>query len=70
MEAVLQKFVRVKAVAAPLPLANVDTDMIIPATYMKALTRTGLGQHLFQLLRFSEDGSERADFILNQPSCR
>jgi 3-isopropylmalate/(R)-2-methylmalate dehydratase small subunit len=70
MEAVLQKFVRVKAVAAPLPLANVDTDMIIPATYMKALTRTGLGQHLFQLLRFAEDGSERADFILNQPSCR
>lgn len=66
----MQKFVRVKAVAAPLPLANVDTDMIIPATYMKALTRTGLGQHLFQLLRFAEDGSERADFILNQPSCR
>lgn len=66
----MQKFVRVKAVAAPLPLANVDTDMIIPATYMKALTRTGLGKHLFQLLRFAEDGSERANFILNQPSCR
>ena len=66
----MQKFVRVKAVVAPLPLANVDTDMIIPATYMKALTRTGLVKHLFQLLRFAEDGSERADFILNQPSCR
>lgn len=66
----MQKFVRVKAVAAPLPLANVDTDMIIPATYMKALTRTGLGKNLFQLLRFAEDGSERADFILNQPPCR
>lgn len=70
MEAVLQKFVRVKAVAAPLPLANVDTDMIIPATYMKALTRTGLGKHLFQELRFADDGGERGDFILNQPACR
>ena len=66
----MQKFVRIKAVAAPLPLANVDTDMIIPANYMKALTRTGLGKHLFQLLRFAEDGRERDDFILNQPLCR
>lgn len=66
----MQKFVRVKAVAAPLPLANVDTDMIIPATYMKALTRTGLGKHLFQELRFADDGGERGDFILNQPACR
>lgn len=66
----MRKFIRLNAVAAPLPLANVDTDMIIPATYMKALTRNGLGQHLFQLLRFAEDGSERGDFILNQPPCR
>ncbi len=70
METVLQKFIRVKAVAAPFPLANVDTDMIIPATYMKALTRTGLGQHLFRELRFADDGSERGDFILNRPICR
>ncbi|MGR4892178.1 3-isopropylmalate dehydratase small subunit [Sphingopyxis sp. LARHCG72] len=66
----MQKFVREKAVAAPLPLTNVDTDMIIPAQYMKALTRSGLGQHLFQALRFAGDGSERSDFILNQPACR
>lgn len=66
----MQKFIRMNAVAAPLPLANVDTDMIIPAQYMKALTRTGLGKHLFQLLRFAEDGSERGDFILNRPACR
>ena len=66
----MQKFIRMKAVAAPLPLANVDTDMIIPAQYMKALTRTGLGKHLFQELRFAEDGSERSDFILNKPACR
>ncbi len=66
----MQKFVRVRAVAAALPLANVDTDMIIPAHYMKALTRTGLGQHLFRELRYGADGRERADFILNRPPCR
>lgn len=66
----MQKFVRLNAIAAPLPLANVDTDMIIPAQYMKALTRTGLGKHLFRELRFAEDGSERSDFMLNRPACR
>lgn len=66
----MQKFIRMKAVAVPLPLANVDTDMIIPAQYMKSLTRTGLGKHLFRELRFVDDGSERGDFILNRPACR
>jgi 3-isopropylmalate/(R)-2-methylmalate dehydratase small subunit len=66
----VQKFTRVRASAAPLPLANVDTDMIIPAQYMKALTRTGLGKHLFRELRFADDGSERGNFILNKPACR
>jgi len=66
----VQKFIRMKAVAAPLPLANVDTDMIIPAKYMKALTRTGLGKHLFRELRFADDGSEREGFILNRLACR
>jgi 3-isopropylmalate/(R)-2-methylmalate dehydratase small subunit len=66
----VQKFIRLNAVAAPLPLANVDTDMIIPAQYMKALTRTGLGKHLLRELRFAEDGSERGEFILNKPACR
>lgn len=66
----MQKFVRVRGVAAPLPLANVDTDMIIPANFMKALTRDGLGAHLFEELRFAADGSEREEFILNRPACR
>jgi 3-isopropylmalate/(R)-2-methylmalate dehydratase small subunit len=66
----VQKFVRIKAVAAPLPLANIDTDMIIPAQYMKALTRSGLGKHLFRELRFAGDSSERSDFILNRGPCR
>jgi len=67
---IVQQFVRVRGVAAPLPLANVDTDMIIPARFMKALTRNGLGAHLFEELRFAPDGSERPDFILNNPTCR
>lgn len=66
----MQKFTRVRAPAAPLPLANVDTDMIIPARYMKALTKDGLGRHLFQELRYAEDCRERPDFILNHPICR
>lgn len=66
----MEKFTRLTAVAAPLPLTNVDTDMIIPARFMKALTRDGLGDHVFQELRFAADGRERDDFILNRASCR
>ena len=66
----MQEFIRIRAGAVPLPLANVDTDMIIPAQYMKALTRSGLGKHLFQELRFDRNGAERDDFILNQPQGR
>lgn len=61
----MKKFDRLTAVAAPLALANVDTDMIIPARFMKALTRVGLGRHLFQELRYTLDGTECSDFILN-----
>lgn len=66
----MEKFTRLSAVAAPLPLTNVDTDMIIPARFMKALTRDGLGSHLFQEMRFAADGSEQGDFILNRGPCR
>ena len=66
----MEKFTRLKAVAAALPIANIDTDMIIPARFMKSLTRGGLGRHLFQELRYGSDGNERDDFILNHPSCR
>ena len=66
----MEKFTRLSAVAAPLPLTNVDTDMIIPARFMKALTRDGLGGHLFQEMRFAADGSEQSDFILNRGPCR
>lgn len=66
----MQKFTQVKAAAAPLAIANVDTDMIIPARFMKGLTRIGMGKHLFHEMRFASDGSERTEFILNHAACR
>ncbi|HET6536964.1 MAG TPA: 3-isopropylmalate dehydratase small subunit [Sphingopyxis sp.] len=66
----MQKFTQLTAVAAPLAIANIDTDMVIPAKYMQALTRNGLGKHLFQEMRYHDDGTDRADFILNSEACR
>ena len=66
----MEKFTRLTAIAAPLALANIDTDLIIPARFMKGLARGGLGPHLFQELRYRPDGSERSDFILNRAPCR
>ena len=61
----MQPFTTLTAVAAPLPLANVDTDKIIPARFLKTIKRTGLGVHLFDTLRYDAAGAERADFVLN-----
>ncbi|WP_339822715.1 3-isopropylmalate dehydratase small subunit [uncultured Parasphingorhabdus sp.] len=66
----MKKFTCISAVAAPLPLSNIDTDMVLPAQYMKGLTREGLGNHLFQTARYRADGSENPGFILNRPECR
>jgi 3-isopropylmalate/(R)-2-methylmalate dehydratase small subunit len=66
----MEKFTRLDAVAAPLPLANVDTDKIIPARFLKTIKRSGLGVHLFDTLRFTPDGAERPDFVLNQEPYR
>jgi 3-isopropylmalate/(R)-2-methylmalate dehydratase small subunit len=60
----------VRGVAAPLPVANVDTDAILPARFMKTLTRTGLGAKLFFDLRYDDDGRERAGFVLNRAPYR
>jgi 3-isopropylmalate/(R)-2-methylmalate dehydratase small subunit len=62
----MDKFTTLTGVAAPLPMANVDTDKIIPARFLKTIKRTGLGVHLFDTLRFDADGNERPDFVLNQ----
>jgi 3-isopropylmalate/(R)-2-methylmalate dehydratase small subunit len=61
----MRRFDHLTSVAAPLPMINVDTDMIIPKDYMKTITRTGLGSGLFAELRYNLDGSDRADFVLN-----
>ena len=66
----MEKFTRLTGVAAPLPMLNVDTDMVIPKNYLKVTERTGLGKHLFAEMRFNADGSERPDFVLNRPAWR
>jgi 3-isopropylmalate/(R)-2-methylmalate dehydratase small subunit len=66
----MERFTTLTGIAAPLPLANVDTDKIIPARFLKTIKRTGLGQHLFDTLRFDADGAERPEFVLNQAAYR
>ena len=63
-------FTTLTGVAAPLPMTNVDTDMIIPKQYLKTIQRTGLGRGLFDEMRFRDDGSEDPDFVLNRPAHR
>ncbi|MCU0789509.1 MAG: 3-isopropylmalate dehydratase small subunit [Nitratireductor sp.] len=64
------KFTTLTAVAAPLPIINVDTDMIIPKDYLKTIQRTGLGKGLFSDMRYNEKGEENPDFVLNKPAWR
>lgn len=64
----MDSFTKLTGVAAPLPIVNVDTDMIIPKDYLKTIKRTGLGTGLFAEMRYEENGSENADFVLNKPS--
>src|SRR5437667_8433351 len=66
----MEKFTRLDGVAAPLPMINVDTDMIIPKQYLKTIKRTGLGKNLFGELRYETDGKEKPDFVLNKPAYR
>jgi 3-isopropylmalate/(R)-2-methylmalate dehydratase small subunit len=66
----MQKFDKLTGVAAPLPILNVDTDMIIPKDYLKTIQRTGLGKGLFAEMRYRDDGSENPDFVLNKPAYR
>ena len=66
----MEKFDTLTGVAAPLPLINVDTDMIIPKQFLKTIKRTGLGKHLFEEMRYDVDGAEKSDFVLNRPAYR
>jgi 3-isopropylmalate dehydratase len=66
----LPKFEVLKGIAAPMDRSNVDTDAIIPKQFLKTIKRTGLGTALFHPLRYNEDGTEKPDFVLNQPQYR
>lgn len=66
----MEKFGVLTGTAAPMPLKNIDTDMIIPAQFLKTIKRTGLGKVVFFRMRFDESGAEKPDFILNQDPFR
>ncbi len=66
----MRAFTTLTAIAAPLPEANVDTDKIIPARFLKTIERTGLGRYAFDAMRYNPDGSERPDFVLNRAPYR
>ena len=66
----MDKFTTLSGVAAPMDMINVDTDMIIPKQFLKTIQRSGLGVHAFSEMRYNEDGSEKPDFVLNQPAYR
>ncbi|MGH1351659.1 MAG: 3-isopropylmalate dehydratase small subunit [Methyloligellaceae bacterium] len=66
----MEKFKELTGVAAPLPLINIDTDMIIPKQFLKTIKRTGLGVNLFDEMRYDDNGEEIPEFVLNQPAYR
>ena len=66
----MQKFDTLTGVAAPLNIVNVDTDMIIPKQFLKTIKRTGLGKSLFYEMRYTQDGKELPEFVLNKPAYR
>ncbi|MDO9526860.1 MAG: 3-isopropylmalate dehydratase small subunit [Gemmobacter sp.] len=66
----MEKFTKLTGIAAPMPLVNIDTDMIIPKQFLKTIKRSGLGVNLFDEMRFTQDGKEIPDFVLNQPAYR
>jgi len=66
----MEKFIKLTGVAAPLPMINVDTDMIIPKQFLKTIKRTGLGKNLFDEMRYDEQGNEIPAFVLNKPAYR
>jgi 3-isopropylmalate/(R)-2-methylmalate dehydratase small subunit len=66
----MEKFNRLDGVAAPLNIVNIDTDMIIPKQFLKTIKRTGLGKSLFYEMRYTQEGVEVPEFVLNKPAYR
>ena len=66
----MEKFEKLAGVAAPMPLVNIDTDMIIPKVFLKTIKRSGLGVNLFDEMRYDREGNEKPDFVLNKTQYR
>jgi 3-isopropylmalate/(R)-2-methylmalate dehydratase small subunit len=66
----MDSFTTLTGIAAPMPLVNIDTDMIIPKQFLKTIARTGLGKNLFDEMRYTEGGAEIPGFVLNQSAYR
>ncbi|TNJ47500.1 3-isopropylmalate dehydratase small subunit [Phaeobacter sp. B1627] len=66
----MKKFETFTGIAAPMPLVNIDTDMIIPKQFLKTIKRSGLGVHAFDEMRYDRQGVENPDFVLNKPAYR
>ncbi len=66
----MEKFEKLHGIAAPMPLVNIDTDMIIPKVFLKTIKRSGLGVNLFDEMRYDREGNEVPDFVLNKPQYR
>ena len=66
----MEKFEKLSGVAAPMPLVNIDTDMIIPKVFLKTIKRSGLGVNLFDEMRYDREGNEKPNFVLNKPQYR
>jgi 3-isopropylmalate/(R)-2-methylmalate dehydratase small subunit len=66
----MKPFVSLTGIAAPLPIINIDTDMIIPKQFLKTILRSGLGKNLFDEMRFTPEGKEIPEFVLNREPYR
>ena len=66
----MEKFEKLTAVAAPMPASNIDTDIIMPKAFLKRIDKEGVLEGLFHDIRLYEDGTEREEFVLNQPEYR
>jgi 3-isopropylmalate/(R)-2-methylmalate dehydratase small subunit len=66
----MQPFTKLTGIAAPMPIINIDTDMIIPKLFLRTIKRTGLGKNLFDEMRYDDKGNEKPDFVLNREPYR
>ena len=66
----MERFEKITGIAAPMPLINIDTDMIIPKNFLKTIKRSGLGINLFDEMRYDDNRDEIPDFVLNKPAYR